>query len=121
MHPGYTLSSRPWDELGLEDAERPEVDHDTKDTLGMAEITKTILDKISKAAVFVADVTPIGKAESGKALLNPNVMIELGWALKEVGPDRIIAVLKQRVAGSLTTCLSIFVTGAPLHMNSRNG
>jgi len=80
-------------ELELEDSERPEVDHDTKERPGMAEITKTILDKISRSAVFVADLTPIGKTTVGKALPNPNVLIELGWALSELGADRIIAVL----------------------------
>lgn len=80
-------------ELGLEDSERPEIDHDTKDAPGMAEITKTILEKISRSAVFVADLTPIGKTDDGKALPNPNVLIELGWALNQPGPDRLIAVL----------------------------
>ena len=81
------------EELGLEDAERPELDHDTKDTPGMAEITATILRKISHSAVFVADLTPIGKTTEGKALPNPNVLIELGWALKVIGGDRLIAVV----------------------------
>lgn len=81
------------EELGLEPAERPELDHDTKNTPGMAEITNTILKKINESAVFVADLTPIGETDNGKALPNPNVMIELGWALKALGPDRIIAVM----------------------------
>lgn len=81
------------EELGLEDAERPEIDHDTKDTPGMAEITATILDKISRSAVFIADLTPIGQTDGGKALPNPNVLIELGWAMSALGAGRIIAVL----------------------------
>lgn len=81
------------EELGLESAERPELDHDTKNTPGMADITNTILKKINESAVFVADLTPIGETNGGKALPNPNVMIELGWALKSLGPDRIIAVM----------------------------
>lgn len=81
------------DELGLEAAERPELDHDTKNTPGMAEITGTILRKISESAVFVADLTPIGVSNDGKALPNPNVLIELGWALKSLGADRIIAIM----------------------------
>lgn len=81
------------EELGLEDAERPELDHDTKNTPGMTEITKTILTKISHSAVFVADLTPIGKTPEGKALPNPNVLIELGWALKELGDERIIGIV----------------------------
>ena len=84
--------------LGLEDAERPVLDHDTKDVPGMAEITNTILRKISESAVFVADLTPIGVTSQGKALPNPNVLIELGWALSELGADRIIAILNTDVA-----------------------
>ena len=80
-------------DLGLEDAERPEVDHDTKGASGMVDIIATIFDKVSSSAVFVADVTPVGKTESGKARPNPNVLIELGWALGKLGADRIIAVL----------------------------
>jgi hypothetical protein len=80
-------------DLGLEDAERPEVDHDTKGASGMVDIIATIFDKVSSSAVFVADVTPVGKTESGKALPNPNVLIELGWALGKLGADRIIAIL----------------------------
>ena len=85
------------DTLSLEDAERPELDHDTKDTPGMVEITNTILRKISQSAVFVADLTPVGTTAQGKALPNPNVLIELGWALSELGPDRIIGILNTAI------------------------
>jgi hypothetical protein len=81
------------DELGLEDADRPELDHDTLQTPGMADIAATILEKISRSAVFVADMTPIGKSSEGKALPNPNVLIELGWALSKIGVDQTIGVL----------------------------
>jgi len=81
------------DELGLEEAERPELDHDTKNEPGMADISATIMAKISRSAVFVADLTPIGKTKDGKALPNPNVLIELGWALRALEPERIIAIL----------------------------
>lgn len=39
---------------------RPEVDHDTKNVAGTPDITKTILEKIARANVFVADMTPVG-------------------------------------------------------------
>jgi hypothetical protein len=81
------------DDFALDDAERPEFDHDTKDTPGMAEIAATILDKIRSCAVFIADLTPIVRSADGKALPNPNVLIELGWALHKPGADRIIAVM----------------------------
>ena len=50
----------------LHDADRPEIDHDTKGERGMADITSAILTKIADAAVFVADLTPIGQSEGKK-------------------------------------------------------
>lgn len=84
---------RAGEELGLEDADRPELDHDTKNAAGMVEITPTIFRKISTSAIFVADLTPVAATSDGKALPNPNVLIELGWALKELGEGRIIPIL----------------------------
>lgn len=84
---------RIYSELGLDDAERPELDHDTKDTAGWVEITNTILRKIASCAVFVGDVTPVARtADSGKDVPNPNVMAELGYALRAIGDDRIVLV-----------------------------
>lgn len=81
------------EELDVEDVERVELDHDTKSSLGMVDIGQTILDKIADCAVMVADVTPIFLSENGKALPNPNVMIELGYGLHALGYERIIAIL----------------------------
>jgi hypothetical protein len=80
-------------ESSLEDAERPEIDHDTKGERGMADIAVTILKKIASAAVFVADLTPIARSPKDKWLPNPNVMIELGWAMHRPGWERVIGVL----------------------------
>lgn len=80
-------------ELDVEDAERLVLDHDTKSTAGMADISHTILEKIAKAAVMIADVTPIAVTTEDKALPNPNVMVELGYALHALGSERIVAVL----------------------------
>ncbi|WFU07369.1 hypothetical protein QA648_35560 (plasmid) [Rhizobium sp. CB3171] len=78
--------------LNLDAASRPELDHDTKGQPGMAEIAATIFRKIAESAAFVADVTPIGRSENGKALPNPNVLVELGWALGKPGPERIVCI-----------------------------
>lgn len=80
-------------ELDVNDADRPEVDHDTKGERGMVDIASTILTKIANAAVFVADLTPIAQSSAGKWLPNPNVMIELGWAMQKPGWERVIGVL----------------------------
>lgn len=80
-------------ETGVDDADRPEIDHDTKGERGMADIAATILNKIADAAVFVADLTPIAQSPDGKWLPNPNVMIELGWAMHRPGWERVIGIL----------------------------
>lgn len=61
------------------------IDHDMKGLGGMPRIAERILEKIASAAVFVADVTPVAKAPSGKHVPNPNVMLELGYALHALG------------------------------------
>lgn len=76
----------------IADADRPELDHDTKDERGMVDIAAIILNKIAGAAIFVADLTPIGQA-AGKWVPNPNVLIELGWAMHRPGWERVIGVL----------------------------
>ncbi|MEO8000668.1 MAG: hypothetical protein ABI644_02245 [Arenimonas sp.] len=95
-------------EAEAEEAERDEeadtikVDHDTKGVGGSPIIAETILRKIKEAAVFVADVTPIGLSVSGKKqLANPNVMIELGYALLALGHERIVLVMNEAENGSM--------------------
>lgn len=94
---------------GTDEAERGEdvgpieVDHDTKDIGGSPPIAETILKKIREAAVFVADVTPVGRTDGGKQLANPNVMIELGYAIHALGHERIVLVMNKSAHASLDT------------------
>lgn len=80
-----------------------ELDHDTKGVAGSPPIAETILEKISDAAVFVADVTPVGTTGSGKRLANPNVMIELGYAIKSLGHNQIVLVMNEAEQAKLDT------------------
>jgi hypothetical protein len=79
--------------------DRPVLDHDTKDTPGIPDISNTILEKIDHCGIFLADLTFVGASparEAGgkpKVMPNSNVMIELGYAMKSVGPERIICVM----------------------------
>ncbi len=86
-------------ELGLSEAERPEIDHDTKGEAGLVSIVDTIFRKIEKAEIFVGDVSYVGETSKGKLLPNPNVMIELGHALTSIGPDRIVLVANRAFGG----------------------
>ena len=79
--------------LALEEALR--LDEDTAGVAGWPEITSTILDKIERCEVFVADITPINGPQSDSRLTpNPNVLFELGYALATgLGRTRIICVV----------------------------
>jgi len=67
-----------------------------KDTLGVGgqpPIVDTIFKKIDSSAVFVPDLTFVGKRLDGRPTPNPNVLIEYGWALKSLGHSRIVPVM----------------------------
>ena len=73
------------------DREAFHLDSDRQGVPGSPDLAATIFAKIDIAAVVVADVTPIGRGPDRKdkdgnivppkALMNPNVAIELGYAL----------------------------------------
>ena len=71
------------------------LDQDTSGIGGWPEIAAVILDKIDQCEVFVADITPINGPESNFRLTpNPNVMLELGYALATgLGRTRIICIV----------------------------
>jgi hypothetical protein len=69
------------------------LDKDTKGVAGSPPIVETIFRKIDASAVFVADVTFVGKRLDGRPTPNPNVLLEYGWALKSRGYQRIICVM----------------------------
>jgi hypothetical protein len=69
------------------------VDRDTKGEPGSPPIVDTIFRKIDQAAVFVPDVTFVGKRSDGRPTSNPNVLIEYGWALKSLSHAKIVPVM----------------------------
>jgi hypothetical protein len=73
--------------------EAPRVDHDTKGVHGDPDIFPTILNKIERCDVFIADVTIIATTPDGKNIPNPNVLLELGYAYKVAGSGRIIKLM----------------------------
>ena len=59
-------------------------------------LARTILTKIAQATVFVADVTSVGTSSDGqKKLINPNVAIELGYALHALTDTALLMVLNE--------------------------
>jgi hypothetical protein len=69
----------------------PVIDRDTLAVPGAPDIGTTILEKIDASAVMVADVTIVGR-DNNRPTPNPNVLIELGYALKSLAWRRIILV-----------------------------
>lgn len=72
-------------DFDVEDALR--VDQDTQGVPGNPPIADTILRKIDACDIFVPDLTFVAKTERGKPVPNPNVLIELGYAMKSKGDN----------------------------------
>jgi hypothetical protein len=70
----------------------PVIDRDTQGVPGAPDIAKTIFQKVTTADVVVADVSIIGGSRKGRATPNPNVLIELGFALHALGDERVVLV-----------------------------
>jgi hypothetical protein len=75
------------------------IDRDVQGMTGAPDIATAIFSKINDAAVFVADVSIINAGTEGRVTPNPNVLIELGYAMKVLGPDRVILVMNTFFGG----------------------
>lgn len=67
----------------------PCLDRDTQGEPGAPDIAETILEKIENCDMFIADVSIISGSGTQKATPNPNVMLELGYAAKRLGWERV--------------------------------
>lgn len=72
--------------------EAPRVESDTQGVAGAPDIAATIFAKIDRSDIFVADVSIIGTLAADRPSPNPNVLIELGYAKRALGLDRVILV-----------------------------
>lgn len=74
------------------------LDQDRKGISGSPDLARVILEKIEAAAVFVADVTPVGlvpREKEPKKLINSNVAIELGYALHALTDRALLMVMNE--------------------------
>ncbi len=72
-------------------AVEPVLARDTQNVPGAPDIAHTIFQKIERAAAFVADLTIINPG-LGRPTPNPNVLIEVGYALRTLGSPRTVLV-----------------------------
>ena len=73
-------------------AVEPVVDRDTLGEPGSPDIAATILRKIDEATAFVCDVSIVCRSVNGRPCPNPNVLVELVYALKSIGSERVVLV-----------------------------
>jgi len=72
------------------------LDEATRNEAGSPDIPATIFNKISLADIFICDITIINSSEkSTRKTPNPNVLIELGYAISILGWERIIMVFNK--------------------------
>lgn len=72
-----------------------EIDRDTKDLPGTPSITDSIFAKIDQCDLFLCDVSIVTSASEPHAIPNPNVLLELGYAVSKLGWGRIIMVMNE--------------------------
>jgi hypothetical protein len=86
------------------------LDQDRQGLPGSPDLARAILSKIDTATVVVADVTVVCKAKGTKAangsrikgrrFINPNVGIELGYALRALGDSKTLLVMNTHYGSS---------------------
>ncbi|MEX0597307.1 MAG: hypothetical protein WD512_12505 [Candidatus Paceibacterota bacterium] len=65
------------------------IDRDTKSVIGTPDISDTIFQKISRSKLFVADISIINSESDDRKCPNPNVLIELGFAVRVLGWEKV--------------------------------
>ncbi|NTU50755.1 MAG: nucleotide-binding protein [Desulfobulbaceae bacterium] len=70
----------------------PTIDRDTKDMPGAPNITQVLIDKIKASDAFVADISIVTGIlnENERPSPNPNVLLELGYAIALLGWEKIV-------------------------------
>lgn len=72
--------------------ERLALDKDTQGESGMPIVAEVIFQKIASCAVFVPDLSFVTPTAAARAISNPNVLLELGYALRAIGDRRIVGL-----------------------------
>jgi hypothetical protein len=75
--------------------ERIDVDSDTKGVSGSPNIAQIIFSKIDRSDIFICDVSTINHQSDSRRTPNPNVLIELGYAIRSIGWSKIICVVNE--------------------------
>lgn len=66
------------------------LDEATRDVPGSPNIPQTIFQKIDQTDIFICDLSIINQESTNRKVPNPNVLVELGYAISVSGWNRII-------------------------------
>ena len=73
------------------------LDRATSKRIGTIDIAQTIFNKINNAKLFVADVSIINhRTKKYRKTVNPNVLFELGYAVRTIGWENIICIFNTK-------------------------
>lgn len=73
------------------------IDRATSKRIGTIDIAQTIFNKINIAKMFVADVSIINnRTRKYRKMVNPNVLIELGYAVRTIGWENVICIFNTK-------------------------
>ncbi len=70
-------------------------DRDTLGVNGSPDISHTIFEKIEQSSLFICDISIINNESTERKLPNPNVLIELGYAIGVLGWEKIICIMNE--------------------------
>ena len=66
------------------------ISRDARNSNGSVNLADTLFKKINQSAIFVADLTIINSEFNGRKCCNPNVLMELGYAINNLGIENIL-------------------------------
>ncbi|PQM26741.1 hypothetical protein CVO77_17215 [Sphingopyxis lindanitolerans] len=74
------------------------LDEATRETSGSFNIATEIIEKLGRADIVIADITSVTSPRAKRPCPNPNVSYELGYAVGQVGWNRIILLFNTALA-----------------------
>jgi hypothetical protein len=81
------------------EAVEPALDRDTLGEQGSPEIAQSIFAKITLSDVFVCDVSIVNANTLNRPTPNPNVLVELGYAVAQLGWQRVLLIQNTHFGG----------------------
>ncbi len=108
-----------------ENRESMHLDQDRQGVTGSPGLADTIKKKIEVSMVFIADITPVSKIAKRKDVkgsrekrnMNPNVAIELGYALHALDESGVLLVLNEYYGGREFIPFDLQHLGGPIMYN----